>query len=158
MLLTAGTAPAARAESPPPKNVAPATSPAAATSSAPSGPRFDPVAATEAYVARLTPEQIAKSNSYFEGGYWLQLWSFLVSSAISLILLTTGLAAGMRNLAERVISFRFAQGPLRTLLFGLQYFLFTAILSFPLSVYTGYFREHQYDLSNQTFAPGSRTR
>jgi STE24 endopeptidase len=134
------------AESPPPKNAAPATSPAA-----PTGPRFDPVTATEAYVARLTPEQIAKSDSYFEGGYWLKLWGFLVSSAISVILLATGLAARMRNLAERIIRFRFAQGPLRTLVFGAQYFLFTTVLSFPLDVYAGYFREHQYDLSNQSF-------
>ena len=114
-------------------------------------PRFDPVAATEAYVARLTPEQIAKSNSYFEGGYWLQLWGFLVSSAISVILLATRLSARMRDLAERVIPFRFGQGPLRTLVFGAQYFLFTTVLSFPLSVYSGYFREHQYNLSNQSF-------
>ena len=107
--------------------------------------------ATQAYVARLTPEQIAKSDSYFEGGYWLQLWGFLVSSAISLILLTTRLSARMRDLAERIIRFRFAQGPLRTLVFGAQYFLFTAVLNFPLAVYSGYFREHQYDLSNQSF-------
>jgi STE24 endopeptidase len=148
VLLAAGIAPAGwvLAQAPPPRNAAPAMSPVA-----PITPRLDPVTATEAYVARLTPEQIAKSDSYFEGGYWLHLWDFLVSSAISLILLTTGLAARMRNLAERVVSFRFAQGPFRTLLFGFQYFLFTTILSFPLSVYTGYFREHQYNLSNQTF-------
>jgi len=37
----------------------------------------DPVAATEAYLARLSPEQREKSDSYFEGGYWLILWDFL---------------------------------------------------------------------------------
>ncbi len=146
-LLAAGSALAVPppSESPRPKRTAPAAAPSASAT-----PRFDPVAATDAYVARLTPEQIAKSNAYFEGGYWLQLWSFLVSSAISLILLTTRLSAGMRNLAERVIGFRFAQGPLRTLIYGFQYFLFTTALSFPLSMYAGYFREHAYNLSNQS--------
>ncbi len=146
-LLAAATSPAAPppSEPPPTKSAAPA-----ATSPVPSAPRFDPVAATDAYVARLTPEQIAKSNAYFEGGYWLQLWSFLVSSAISLILLTTRLSAGMRNVAERIIGFRFAQAPLRTLIYGFQYFLFTTVLSFPLSLYAGYFREHAYNLSNQS--------
>jgi STE24 endopeptidase len=134
----------AQAESPPPKAAAPATSPPSSA-----GPLFDPVAATDAYVARLTPEQIAKSNAYFEGGYWIQLWGFLISSAISLILLTTRLSARMRDLAERLAPFGF--GPFRTLIFGAQYFLFTIILSFPLTVYTGYFREHEYNLSNQTF-------
>jgi STE24 endopeptidase len=31
--------------------------------------------------------------------------------------------------------------------------LFTTVLSFPLSVYEGYFREHEYGLSNQEFGP-----
>ncbi|HET6328212.1 MAG TPA: M48 family metallopeptidase [Planctomycetaceae bacterium] len=115
-------------------------------STSPASLPFDPVAATEVYVARLTPEQIAKSDSYFEGGYWLILWNFLLTSALSLILLTTGLSARMRSLAESVVDYRWAQ----TLLFGAQYFLFTTILSFPLSVYEGFFREQKYGLSNQT--------
>jgi STE24 endopeptidase len=117
-----------------------------ATANGPAPPRLDPVAATEAYIAKLTPDQIAKSDAYFEGGYWLQLWSFLVSAALSLILLTSGLSARMQKIAERAVRFRWAQ----TLLFGAQYFLFTTILAFPLSLYEGFFREHKYGLSNQT--------
>jgi len=119
--------------------------------SVPSGPRLDPVAATESYVAKLTPEQIAKSDSYFEGGYWLILWNFLLAAGLSLILLTTGLSARMRDFAERLVKFRFAQAPVRTLIYGAQYFLFTTILSFPLGAYEGFFREQKYGLSNQTF-------
>jgi STE24 endopeptidase len=115
--------------------------------------RFDPVAATEAYIAKLTPEQIAKSDAYFEGGYWLQLWNFLLAAVLNLILLTSGLSARMRGTAERLVKFRWGQAPLRTLVYGAQYFLFITILSIPLSVYEGYFREHQYGLSNQTFGP-----
>ncbi len=117
------------------------------------GKRLDPVAATEAYVAKLTPEQIAKSDSYFEGGYWLQLWSFLISAGLSLILLTTGLSARMRNVAERLIPFRFGQGPLRALVYGAQYFLFTMVLTFPFTLYEGFYREQQYGLVNQSLGP-----
>ena len=122
---------------------------AAPATASPSSPRLDPVAATQAYVAQLTPEQITKSDSYFEGGYWLILWNFLVSAGLSLALLTTGLSARMRNVAERVWPFAFGKSSLETIVYGAQYFLFTMILGFPLTIYQGYFREHDYGLSDQ---------
>jgi STE24 endopeptidase len=115
--------------------------------------RLDPVAATEAYIARLTPEQVAKSDAYFEGGYWLRLWDFLLTAGLSLVLLTTGLSARMRNAAERLVPFRFGQASFRTLLYGAQYFLFMTILSFPLTLYEGFFREQKYGLVNQSLGP-----
>jgi STE24 endopeptidase len=122
---------------------------APATTTSPNAPRLDPIAATQAYIAKLTPEQIAKSDSYFEGGYWLILWNFLVSAGLSLVLLTTGLSARMRNVAERVWPFVFGKSSLETISYGAQYFLFTMILSFPLTIYQGYFRERDYGLSDQ---------
>lgn len=41
-----------------------------------SGPQFDIDTATEAYINLLSPKERAKSNAYFEGGYWLKLWGF----------------------------------------------------------------------------------
>lgn len=131
----------AQAQSPAPKSPA--------TTSTSTLPRLDPIAATDAYVAKLTPEQIAKSDNYFEGGYWLLLWNFLLTAGICLVQLVSGLSAGMRNLAERIVPFRWAQ----TLAYGAQYFVFVTVLSFPLGVYEGFFREHEYGLSNQTFLP-----
>ncbi len=119
-----------------------------AATSGPAAPRFDPVAATEVYLAKMSPEQIAKSDSYFEGGYWLQLWNFLLSAALSLILLTTGLSARMRAVAERFLHYRGV--PFQAVIYGVQYFLFTTILSFPLSLYQGFYREQKYGLMNQT--------
>jgi STE24 endopeptidase len=111
------------------------------------GPSFDPVASTEAYLARLTPEQRAKSDAYFEGGYWMILWGFLYGLGVSALLLGTRLSARMRDLSERLVRFR----PLQTFLYWLQYLLLTTLLGFPLTLYDGYFREHKYGLSNQTF-------
>ncbi len=63
---------------------------------------FDPEAATEAYLARLTADQRARSDAYFEGGYWLTLWNFLYGAAVALLLLATRLSAKMRDLAGRI--------------------------------------------------------
>lgn len=126
----------ALAQAPPPP------APPAATSSV-----GDPVAATEAYLARLTPEQRAKSDAYFEGGYWLTLWDFLYGLGVAAILLGMGLSARMRNFAERAVRFR----PLQIFLYWLQYLVASTLLSFPLALYVDYFREHKYGLSNQTF-------
>jgi STE24 endopeptidase len=93
-------------------------------------------------------EQRARSDAYFEGGYWLTLWSFLWSAAIFLLLLRTGISARMRDLAERATRVR----ALQTALYWAQLAIALEVLSLPLAVYRDYLREHQYGLSNLTFA------
>jgi len=110
---------------------------------------FDVEAATQAYLARLSPEDRARSDAYFEGGYWLLLWGFLYGLGVAWFLLGTGLSVRMRNLAERLTK----RLPLQTALYAGQYLLATAVLGFPLTLYTGFFREHQYNLATQTFGP-----
>jgi len=112
-------------------------------------PTFDVEAATDAYLAEIPPAAKARSDAYFEGGYWLILWDFLYGAIIALILLQFGWSAAMRNLAERLTPL----GPLRTALYWVQYLIVISILGFPLAVYEGYFREHQYGLATQTFGP-----
>src|SRR5262249_44341831 len=43
--------------------------------------------------------------------------------------------------------------PVQTFLYWCEYLVFTSVLTFPLGVYEGYFREHQYGLATQTFGP-----
>jgi STE24 endopeptidase len=124
---------------------APAASPASPGGGA---ARFDPQAATDAYMATLSPEKRARSDAYFEGGYWLTLWDFLYGLGVAWILLGTRLSARMRDLAERLTRFR----PLQIFLYALQYILATFLLSLPLGIYEGFFREHQYHMSTQTLA------
>jgi len=123
----------------------PAGAPAAASVAA--GSRFDPEAATEAYLARLSPEQRARSDAYYEGGYWLGLWDFLWSLGIAWLLLGTRLAARMRDAVERLTRFRFLQ----TVLYALGYLLAFWVLTFPWTLYEGYFREHRYGMATQGF-------
>ncbi|HEY4573006.1 MAG TPA: M48 family metallopeptidase [Thermoanaerobaculia bacterium] len=119
----------------------------AATATSGQTAHFDPQAATEAYLARMTPEQRARSDAYFEGGYWLLLWDFLYGLGVAWLLLGSRLSARLRDFAERVTSLRWLQ----TFLYALQYILVTFVLSYPLSLYTDFFREHQYGLSSQSF-------
>jgi STE24 endopeptidase len=110
---------------------------------------FDVDAATNAYLAEMPPAARARSDAYFEGGYWLLLWDFLYGVAIAVLLLSLRWSAGMRDLAERITRFK----PLQTAIYWTQYAILTAILGFPLAVYEGYFREHKYGLATQTFGP-----
>ncbi len=125
---------------------------AATTPAAVSGPAFDVKAATDAYLAKVPPDKRARSDAYFEGGYWLQLWDFLLSSAILILLLQSGLSARMRNWAQRISSWRGIQD----LIYFMLFLLITTVLQFPLAVYEGYLREHEYGLATQTFGPWMR--
>jgi STE24 endopeptidase len=105
--------------------------------------------ATRAYLARMTPEKKARSDSYFEGGYWLRLWGFLYGVAVAWLLLATRWSARMRDSAERMTR----QKPAQTFLYWAQYIIVTAVLLFPLTFYQGFVREHQYGLATQGFGP-----
>ncbi len=110
---------------------------------------FDATAATNAYLAQIPADKTARSNAYFEGGYWLILWDFLYGIAIALLLLNLRWSARMRDLSERVTRFK----PVHTFVYWLQYLVLSSVLIFPLTAYEGYFREHKYGLATQTFGP-----
>lgn len=59
-------------------------------------------AATQAYLDTVPPEKRARSDAYFEGGYWLFLWRFVWSSLAMLVLLHFGLSARLRDGAARL--------------------------------------------------------
>jgi STE24 endopeptidase len=111
------------------------------------GPDFDVDKATEAYINLLDAEDRERSDSYMEGGYWLQLWGLLYGLGVAWLLLGTRLSARMRDLSERFGNRRW----LHTLFYSVQYVVIGTLLSFPLAVYQGFVREHQYDLATQTF-------
>ena len=113
---------------------------------------LDPAAATRAWLETVPAGKRARSDAYFEGGYWLILWNFLLGAAISFLLLGSGLSARLRDFAERITRFR----TLQVVLFAVAYVVIVAVLSFPLGVYSGYFREHAYGLATQTFGPWFR--
>lgn len=104
--------------------------------------------ATQAYLDRLPAQAVMRSNDYDEGGYWLQLWEFLLGLAIAVLLLHGGRSARVRDWAQRVGR----RALLRDGLYGGVYGLVTGLLLLPLSFYRGYWREHAYGMSTQDVA------
>lgn len=107
---------------------------------------FDPEIATQKYLDTLTTDQKEKSDSYFEGGYWLMLWTFLYEFVVVWVFLSLGLSNWIKKVASRVKSIN-----LQNLIYIGLYLLFVYLLTFPFTIYQDYFREHQYNLSNLTF-------
>jgi STE24 endopeptidase len=109
----------------------------------------DADAATQAYMDRLPPDVVARSNAYFEGGYWLLLWNFLLTLAISAILLGGRRSARIRDWAQRVGRKAF----FRDAIYGAFFSIASFVLSLPLTIYQGFVREHSYGMATQSFGP-----
>ncbi|QNA85409.1 M48 family metallopeptidase [Sphingomonas sp. So64.6b] len=110
-------------------------------------PAFDVERATRAYLDLLQGPARAKSDAYFEGGYWLTLWGTLASVVTYLIMLATGMAARFRDITERLIKRRWLQPAI----FAVPFTIAGALIILPWTIYTGFFRERQYGLMNQGF-------
>ena len=108
---------------------------------------FDVETATRAWLDTLQGPARAKSDAYFEGGYWLIVWGTLVSVLADGLLLRFGLSVRFRNLGERL--FKAKAGV--TWITALCYSLAGTLLTLPWAIYTGFVREKQYDLMNQSF-------
>jgi STE24 endopeptidase len=119
--------------------------PLAAVAGAPS---FDPLKATNAYLATVKGEARAKSDAYFEGhAEWLLAVDALYALIVAGLLMWLRISARMRNFAQSMTRSRFLQAPI----YIVAYVALTTIATFPLSVYEDFIREHAYGLSNQNF-------
>jgi STE24 endopeptidase len=126
------------------------SSPAPATSTKIEAAKsFDPVEATKSWLNTVRADKRAKSDAYFEGGYWLILWNFLVGAAIAIFLLASKWSARLRDFAERTTNSKSIQ----VAIYAVGYVLIVAVLSFPLAFYQLFLREHQYGFATQTFGP-----
>lgn len=111
--------------------------------------KFDPAAATTAWLDTVPADKRAKSDAYFEGGYWLILWNFLYGAVVLILLLQLGISAGIRDFAVGMTRFK----ALQVVIYTIVFLLIFSVVTFPLAVYQGFFREHQYGLATQTFGP-----
>ncbi len=109
--------------------------------------RFDPDAATAAYMATLSPAAHAKAIAYTQGGHWILLWSWLVTVAAAWIILRSGVLLRVRDRIERT-------RPRRNLaVVGcvLVFLLIDWLIELPWSIYSAWWREGQYGLTKQAF-------
>lgn len=108
---------------------------------------FDVDQATRAYLDLLQGPARAKSDAYFEGGYWLILWNAVVAVLVYGAVLASGWSARLRTLAQRVTK----RAWLVPAIYGVLFALVSFVLFLPWTIYTGFVREAQYDLMSQTF-------
>jgi len=108
---------------------------------------LDPAAATKAWLDSVPQDKREKSDAYFEGGYWLLLWDYVVAAGISMLLLASHISAQLRDFVERLTRYK----TLQVSCYSVLYLVLVYVLSFPLNIYENFFREHQYGLATQTF-------
>lgn len=108
---------------------------------------FDPDHAAQAYFALLDPAARARSDAYFDGRLWIDAGSALISVAIALVVLRSGVLVRCRDALRR-------QGwrPWVVMLAVAGLFIVcTTLLALPWTIYTDFWRERAYGLLNQSF-------
>lgn len=110
-------------------------------------PAFDPASATARYLAHVSGAARARSDAYFEGGYWLRLVDLLYGLGVAAALLWSQASLRIQDWAEE----RTHSRSLQVMLYAACYVPIVTLASLPLNLYEGYFREHAYGLSNQSF-------
>jgi STE24 endopeptidase len=104
---------------------------------------FDPAAATAAYIDALGPDALARAAAYTAGNHWLLLWGLVVSAVVTWLFVRTGVL-------ERVAARLGRRGPnLRAFVVAAVFFLISALVTLPWSLYEEWWRERSYDRSSQ---------
>lgn len=108
---------------------------------------FNVQEATQEYLDQLTGEEKERSDAYFEGGYWLLLWGILVDAFVVWIFMAKGVSQKIKAWVTKIT----AKVNLQNFIYLAIYFPIAYLLAYPFTLYEDFFREHQYELSNQTF-------
>ncbi len=108
--------------------------------------KFDPQAATQAYIDSLGPEALALARSYTLGNHWLILAGLVVSALVTLIIVRS-------RVLETLHTALITRGPnMRALVLGAATAALSSIIALPFDIYSGWWREMQYGRTNQVFS------
>lgn len=104
---------------------------------------FDPEAATQAYIDSLGPEALELARAYTLGNHWLILAGLAVSAVVTWLIVKSGAV-------DRVIALAGEKWTnLRVFLGAVTFLIVSAILTLPYSIYTGWWRESEFDRTSQ---------
>jgi STE24 endopeptidase len=104
---------------------------------------FDPNAATAAYIDSLGQAALDKAHAYTVGGHWLLLWSLVVGAIVTWLIVWSGILNKLDSkLGEK-------RRNLRAFLISAAFFLISAVLSLPWTIYSGWWRETSYGRTSQ---------
>jgi STE24 endopeptidase len=105
--------------------------------------KFDPNAATAKYIDSLGPAALEKAHAYTVGGHWMLLWGLLVSAIVTWLIVRSGVLDTLeRRLAER-------RRNLRAFVVSLVFFLVSALLTLPWTIYESWWRQKSYGQTSQ---------
>ena len=104
---------------------------------------FDPQAATARYIDSLGAANLEKARHYTVGGHWMLLWGLLVAALVTWLIVRSGLLDRLdAKLGERRRS-------LSAYVVSLVFFLLSALLMLPWTLYEGWWREKGYGRTSQ---------
>ena len=104
---------------------------------------FNPAAETARYIDGLGPEALQKAADYTNASQWMLLWSLLVSALVTWIIVRSKLLDKVSaKLENRAL-------PLRIWLVGVTFFLVSALISLPWSIYEEWIFEKSYGRTEQ---------
>jgi STE24 endopeptidase len=107
---------------------------------------FDPSAATAAYIDSLGAAELARAAAYTAGNHWLLLWGLVVTGAVTWLVVRWGI---LDRVAERLAK----RGPnLRAFAVAAVFFLVSALITLPWSIYEEWWRERGYGRTSQPLA------
>jgi STE24 endopeptidase len=104
---------------------------------------FDPNAATARYIDSLGPAALQKAHDYTVGKEWMLLWGLAVAATVTWLIVRSGI---LDRLDKRIAEPR---KNLRAFAVSLVFFLVSALLTLPWSLYSSYFREKGYGRTSQ---------
>ena len=107
---------------------------------------FDQHAATEAYLAALSPAGHAKATAYTQGGHWILLGGAIVTLLVIWIVIRTGVLGRMVDGIER----KRAHPVFASFAVAVVFSILTSVLTLPWDVYAHWWREKSYGLTSQS--------
>jgi STE24 endopeptidase len=104
---------------------------------------FDPAIETARYIDGLGEAALEQAAAYTSGGHWMLLWGLVVSGVVTMFIVRLGI---LDRVAAR---FEKRAWALRTWLIATTYFIVSALLTLPWTLYEEYFREKSYGRTSQ---------
>ena len=103
-------------------------------------------AATARYIDSLGPEALQKAHDYTIGKEWMLLWGLIVAAVVTWLIVRSGVLDRLDSkMGDR-------RKNLKALTIGFVFFVVSAVLTLPWTLYASYFREKAYGRTSQPIA------
>jgi STE24 endopeptidase len=104
---------------------------------------FDVNAATARYIDSLGPAALQKAHDYTVGKEWMLLWDLLVAGLVTWLIVRSGILDRLEaKIAER-------RRNLRAFVVTFVFFVISALLTLPWTIYESWWREKSYGRTSQ---------